>query len=78
MLSAFVSLSRMLWLNMALNTGDLKHISKSFVNRDCCRAGAESRWTEIMNFGSGSFLNIKDLKQFYRKKIMVAKENFVN
>jgi hypothetical protein len=24
MLSAMVSLSRMLWLNMALNTGDLK------------------------------------------------------
>ena len=58
--------------------------------KQCCRAegrGAEIKLPpgaggEIMNCGSGSnsgsFLFIKDLKQFYRKKIMVAKEVFVN
>jgi hypothetical protein len=33
---------------------------------------------EITNCGSGSFLFTTDLKKFYRKKILVAEEVFVN
>ncbi len=59
--------------------------------KQCWGAGAEGRGAkialppragaEITNCGSGSFLPfflIKDLKKFYRKKIIVAKEFFVN
>ena len=50
----------------------------------CCGAGAESRGAEIKlpsgagaeitNWGSGSFLLIRDLKKFYFNKIIVAEE----
>jgi hypothetical protein len=40
----------------------------------CCEAGAEIK----LPSGSGTFLFTINLKKFYRKKIMVAEEVFVN